>query len=618
MLAIWDHGISEARMAFSVLQYPKRLLLALVGAVGVFLCAMGSYRISVLFSILIAAAYFLLLVIVRSDYKLRSAGDYVALAFASFLVASCFAFGEPLEAFGRTGCINIVTVPFLSVAFFAMAFAVLKIGRFFLTKSRFVLGRKSCSASLAWSLVLAIWVAWVVWYLTLFPGVYGYDGGFFYLEWDNPNTPVVSHYSVLYTWLYYEVIHIGKCAFGSVQLGFALFAALQMALVLYSVSRVVLFLYKDDYSAIVVIAAGVYFVVCPWLPILSVSSAQDAVFMAMFVLALLNAIELLRCRSGARLAAIRLVLCLVVFSLVRNNGIIVIAFSLLLSVFLLRGESRRLRAGVALCLIVPILLTLVVQGPIYSLLNVQSSQSIRELLSVPVMQLSRVHESSMLAEERSAIEEYLDSEGMALYSLEPEISDVMKGGLDVERVKDDPARFLYEYVRIGVAHPKKYLDAFGMLNLGLWYPFKAYPDTRMYHPFIETEDIQGPACNPDYIDIRSASVFPDLDALVNHCFGGCQFGERGEEAFSSLPFSFLIKPGTYTIFLLAATLVFWIRRQKAELFICAFFWGIVLTVAFAPVVLCRYVAPVMIGAPLLFGLLSKPVEGLRAATSRNK
>ena len=471
---------------------------------------------------------------------------------------------------------------------------------------------ESKSRPLLFGCVGVICLSWFVWYLVLFPGVYGYDGAFCLLEWIDDDAELTSRWSIPFTWLYSSVIVAGRNATGSYTTGFAVYSFLQMAFLIYCCARVIgAVMHRSKVAG--PIATTLFFALNPLFPILAVSSSQDALFTGFFALIVVHVVELLDDTDAFRSSRIKLVLLAVVvllFCLVRNNGLYALVVALPFLVLLTRGKAILKLIGCTFC--IPMVVALLIQGPVYDAMGVSKTTTLQEMMSVPVMQLSRTYTyegSSLSNQDKTEILSYIPLEGMQWYEASPELSDAMKAVLDVERIQSDPVAFVALYMRIGVAYPRDYFEAAALGSLGLWYPAKSYPDARMYHPYIESECFDARQYNPKYIDIPSMSFFPSLEAAVNELFGGSQNIEsRGGEKFSSVPvLSLLLKSGTYFLATLAAVAFFIRNKMWNELAVLALFGGVGFTVLLGPVVLFRYIAPMMFAFPLVVSLLACPI-----------
>ena len=113
------------------------------------------------------------------------------------------------------------------------------------------------------------------------------------------------------------------------------------------------------------------------------------------------------------------------------------------------------------------------------------------MLSIPSQQLARVYNYNIDVFNEEEIEElnksYSKLENFKYYTERQSISDLTKGVLNSDYVKNNLNKYIKLWLNIGLKDPKNYVEAFLLNNLGYWYPNKNYKDDRMYHPYIEYE-----------------------------------------------------------------------------------------------------------------------------------
>ena len=294
----------------------------------------------------------------------------------------------------------------------------------------------------------------------------------------------------------------------------------------------------------------------------------------------------------------RLGLAIVLFCLVRSNGIYALAVS---APFLLVLKGRA-RATLAAVLCASLALAVALPGLAWSGMVERKADSLGIMLSLPSVQLARAHTYGGLdSQQKEAIERYIPADAMAIYPDRTQVADPFAGSIDADAVRADPLAFARTYLQTGLACPLAYTEGAMLLSLGYWYPMKAYPDYHLFFPWIESENLEAKLFNEKYIEIPSRSLLPQLDALVNELFGGSQPpGPAGGQLFNDVPvLAQITRFGWYFIGILFALahIVQW--RQWPSLPLWALFGGVMLTAFLAPSAQCRYVAPLMFAFPLL-------------------
>lgn len=487
--------------------------------------------------------------------------------------------------------------------------------------------------------VIALGIAMMLWFFVLAPGIYGYDSAIQYIELATEGYPVIDQWSIAYGWVFVTLTKIGSSITGSTEGGFALCMLLQATFICYVEIRIITLIASRYRLRWPVIAATIFLAVSPPLALMAFSSTHDTVFMGCFALIAINLVEMIddpRCFWSHLRKPIALASVMLVFLLMRNNGFYILMLTLPFCAFAAKGYRIKL----LLLMIVPLVLFQIYRGPILDSMGVYKGMYIgealqvsdyqgsaktmsstsskaaqgglptgmnaREMLSVPLQQIARTyieHADTLSEEQLEQLQVYFPEKDsvspLESYETFPCISDEVKGSLNALAVQADLVHFMQLYVSLGIQHPRSYLEAALLSNIGLWYPFKQYPDSRMYHPYIESECSNTPHHDDEtYIVVESASMIPQVDEYVQHLYG------IGQEHFSTHPILALVsKSGTY-FFLILFVIAFSVYRKKwACLLALAPFAFLELSVLLGPVILFRYIAPVVIAAPLLASLL---------------
>lgn len=605
------------------------VLLSCAGTLGLILAVLQYYEIGVsfLFSgdasfglfayvgyVLLFAAVFVCLFIAVRHLQLDDCRGIVVAAVFAFVLAFSIVAGCQLD---QDGAFHDFASLLFRILLLACAFAPLLLVAFQALESTAASGHDSrpdrgnerSNSELRrvclWCIIVLALV-WLFWYLVFYPGIYGYDGWIWFLEYASEDVAITSQYSVPYSWLFYRFISFGRNVLGSDDYGFALFSALQMLLVFYAAARIIAFLGKRHRKYCPQILATTFFALVPTIPMLSVSSAQDAPFMAFFGLIVLHLIDMAdepsRYWKGIR-KPVALFVIVVLFCLVRNNGVIIIAIMLPFVALYKKGLRKRLLFVLGLAM----LAVCIYQGPLLGMLGVTNPVKLREMMSVPSQQIARVYtwdKDSLTPEEMAQIEYFYhtpqrDSAEMQVYLQQPCIADITKGLLDTERLSNSRSSFTSLYLKLGLEHPVAYTEAALLNSLGIWYPNISYPDTRMYHPYILSECVgKGTTYDSSYPNIDNLSVFPSIDSAIQYLFG------LEEQHFSETPvLGTACKAGTYFFILLfVCGYTIYARRRRFALVLIPPI-ALVLTIFLGPVALCRYLLPLVFTAPLLLSIL---------------
>lgn len=469
------------------------------------------------------------------------------------------------------------------------------------------------SRRLSWLTFLVIsFCGFLVW-LALYPGVYGYDAGFQIDRILNPDSAITSHYSLLFSALLVGFVQLSQTCFGSYEFGLALFTLLQMLFLAFVATRITIYVVTKTKNLYLYLFSLLFFCFFPTYTILAVSSAQDVIFAGLFALVFLNLLKLIedpgywqKVRNPISLAVLALLLCMF-----RNNGvyclILVVPFALVL--------TKTKKWWLAATLLAPIVIYKIYTGPIFDLIGVQKIDTMNEMLSVPSQQLARVYNAKPTAFTETDLQTlrrfYPHYEQTFLtYDTFPEIADAIKNDLNHQETSDNFGEYLSLWARIGLRSPSNYVDAFLLNTLSLWYPEKQYPDSRIYHPYIEFNMVNMKPLGEQYLNFERHSKFPAYEWVLAKIIA--------RNGWQKLPLvSALFSAGTYFIvFCLLVGLVI-LRRTWKYFLPLSLILGLYATLFLAPASLVRYVFPIMVLAPVLLTLVVTIIQTTKSASRAN-
>lgn len=443
-----------------------------------------------------------------------------------------------------------------------------------------------------------IFIAWLPAFLASFPGIYGYDS--VYQTGYYVRDSISLHHPLAHTYLLgFCVVTLGKFL-GSIEIGMAVYSIVQMLLLSLAFAFSCGFLRKIHLPEIIREAVLIFYMFLPTHAIMSFSSTKDILYSALFVAVLVCVAQIVF--ESTILLDMRF---LILFSFVcfmnaifRNQGIYVLIPALLIGVFLLSGCRKRL-LGVLFCLFVSFA---IYSGPITKLAGGVEADPIREMVSVPVVQLSRTAvyvPEDLTEDEMTTIANYIPN--YEKYPGEQGISDVMKNSFRSDLFRENPQEFIGLWIRVGLKCPAAYFDAFARLCIGLWYPDMNEPDSEAYHPYWEYHSsIQR---EPEWI-IPQRTALKGFEKLSDY-YANMTYNN----SYQKIPvISMLYSSGFYVwMMLILITYICYIREVEL-LFPVSFVFFLWLTLLLGPVVLYRYVYPIVAVMPILIGILVMAVR----------
>lgn len=450
---------------------------------------------------------------------------------------------------------------------------------------------------------------WFCVWLAMWPGMFGYDGTYWYAQQSAGY--MNAKWSLPYQIIFYFFLSQSHKIFGNYEIGFSVFTLLQSIYVLYAISRILKFVQKRLGSKWLIIVSLFFSLNLP-VVILSMSSAQDAPFMAAFAMCILLFLELSinpKAFWASKKNSLELLIWLLMLFFWRNNGLFATVFVIIAAISGIHYYGKRL----LLILLTAITIFELYSGPFLTFVGANKSTTVTEMMSVPATQLAYVwnyERKNMSQEDLNEMYYYLPQEFLnnKNFITDNRIADQYKANLNAKAIKEDPVRFAKFYCKTGRRFSKAYLTAHLDLTLGLWYPDIHYYDYKMFHPYIEyvsSSEKWVKSQNPDYITTARRSKFSLLQHVLDYLFGPeTLYGDSNwKMGFNeSILLSILYKPGLYFWIFILLILYSIAQKRRTMALPISLYVGLFLTVILGPVILFRYIAPIIMSAPLLASL----------------
>lgn len=576
------------------------LILSLLGSIGIAYVSnisTAQYTPSNLFIVFILWCT-LFLTATRLDFLSYEKKIIIFSAIFSLFLSAISTIGGQLEASGIIFWTikTVIKIVMLSCAIFILALPVTgyivknKIkGDFKITKKHRII---------AFCIILGVNLAY---WLALYPGIYGWDSAMMVHRAINNST--TSHYSVLLGELLGLIFRVSDFLFHNYTAGLAFAMLVQAIFMSYVYYRVVLLITKISKKFSSYIIGICFFTLNPFMPAMTVYSTQDVLFGAFFTLVFIELYNLSIKKDywENKKSALYFITIAILMCLCRNNGIYALILSAIaIAIF----SAKKIRKKNLVVATIPILVCLIITGPIYDVIGIKKPSTIRETLSVPSQQLARVYtiNNNLLTEdEKEQIEEFYSiNDNYKKYPTMPMKADYAKSSLNSELVKKNPVKYFGLWAKIGIKHPKAYIEAFFVNSLGTWYPNKYYNDDRANIPYLEygmnTLWSEREECKYLRIDRKSKIPFieDDIEVMIK------------ENAWQTIPiFSTFCSIGFYFVLLVYVLCVSMLKKQWKILIPYSIVIGLYATIIMAPVSIFRYCYPAITVAPIiLYAILS--------------
>lgn len=428
--------------------------------------------------------------------------------------------------------------------------------------------------------------AWLPGLLATFPGIYDIDGAF-QIMWFEKGT-INAHHPILHTYLLGGLVKVGKHLFGYYEAGILCYSIFQM----FCMSGIFAYISKKTcrwLPGVIQFLVILSYMILPYHVVLSFTTTKDVLFAGVFAVWVLKTFECVANKEhffADKKGTLQYVVIIFLVCALRNTGYYILLFMVPFFLVLCRKYWKNI-----LCIgLVGIFLWNLYTGPIYNLLGIQKGNA-AEALSVPMQQLSRVAAYSgdtLEIRDKESIEKYIPD----YIRYTPRVSDSVKDTFNGSAYEDNKIEFVKLWLRVGIAHPVIYLEAFLSNNIGFWYPNMEYPDEGTFLSYIVYDNTE---YKGEWPDIRRTSYFPTLSKFYD------KFTQQG--MYHQIPGAFVWYSGGIMFWMLILGICMCIYKRKYEMLvpfsILVGLWG---TLMLSPVVVFRYMYPLIVCVPIILSM----------------
>lgn len=286
------------------------------------------------------------------------------------------------------------------------------------------------------------------------------------------------------------------------------------------------------------------------------------------------------------LRAVFFVVIAVLMMLFRNNGVYALVLVIPFGIWWARRGSR-IRTGTLL--IASAVLYLAINHTMITVMDAEKGSKV-EILSIPLQQIART-----LQEYPQAMD--LDEEGVldALYwgnnpadVYHPQIADPVKWSVDYDLVDESIPGLLKLWLRMGLAHPDTYTEAFLQQNLPYFLPY-----SDMLYNFDMTVH------QSEWFPIEQHSYLPGLREVY------VQYDQT--LSFLGIPGTHLLSDTAFFVWLCLGGFVYALyARERGCMMAFAFLLAIWITCLLGPVAIMRYLLGLFYAVPVLLAWLLIP------------
>lgn len=420
-------------------------------------------------------------------------------------------------------------------------------------------------------------------YLSVYPGLFNYDApeqlSQFMLE------QVTEHHPVIHTYLFGQIFYYGYQLFEDMNIALCLYFIVQT--IIFSLMLVYIFGFFYEKNVPIIIHCILFLGITMYPPITLhlLCVTKDNYFTLCLVDFLIVNYKFFDKEEKDFSISDRLLWILFLFGTIafRNNAVYVaILMAPLWFYETIVVKNKKIRSALVMVGIF-LAIFLLYKYPFTRMVTVRGIDS-REMLSVPVQQLSRVyvyHYDELTEDERQDIEILFSNIDLKTW-YNPGISDVPKYYVNKELLGSK--KYITLYLELFKRYPKEYVDSFLENNYGFWYMWpelvltwqndRGYMYIKSFEPFsIESK-------NPSLL--KYYELYYD-SKLVD----------------DNMPWAFVFMPATYLYLCLISFSYALYNKDRKMIFALLFIIILWMTYLLGPVALVRYV---------LFLYLLVPVE----------
>ncbi|MCI2048586.1 MAG: DUF6020 family protein [Lachnospiraceae bacterium] len=318
---------------------------------------------------------------------------------------------------------------------------------------------------------LLVWGALLLVYLVALlavrPGFFVYDASDELSMFES--RAFTTHHPLVHVLLLGGTISLVRKITGSYNAGIFVYCLLQAAVLSAAFVQVLSFLKEKGAGRVLRFISFIFYGFFPVCVMFVLCTCKDTLFSAAMVMAILQLLKLFSDPGdffATKKEPARFCFFISAMLLLRHNAV---PAMLLFSLFLLFFLKGRRKQALLLCAI-PFLCWGAVTFSLTAALHAQGGEN-QEVLTVPIQQLARcfVYEGDTFSPaDRDAMDALMPEKDWMLYT--PKVSDGVKIHFNNEVFEAHRQQYTDLWIRMGLAHPAVYLNAWFLTSYGFWYP----------------------------------------------------------------------------------------------------------------------------------------------------
>ena len=391
-----------------------------------------------------------------------------------------------------------------------------------------------------------------------------------------------KHHSVLHTVVMGFVYSVGK-SLSSFTFGAFLYTMLQVILLIWIFVFMFKYMKKIKVSNSLILFSILFIGLNPIVITYSICAIKDtpsAIFNLLYVIFLLQIVRNYNSIFKNKIRLIFLIITILMVLMLRNNGIHTFLLSFPWLFLIYRNKWKK----ILVTMMIPTVIFTMYNKIILPSFNV-SDGSIRETLSVPIMQLARVNKYKpevFTDKDKEVIDNVLNFEQVGRY-YKNDVADDVKNLYNKDTTEEELKVFLGVWFKYFKKYPFMYIDSVVSSTYGYFYPEKNMNLLFLYDYRFKDNS---------FIDISSNSYFAGIRSIYNKLLN----------IYYKMPF-FINKVAYYTWFLLLSVVYIIYKKKFKYIIPLTPLLAILLSCIFSPVNgSFRYVLPIIFSVPIILSI----------------
>lgn len=316
---------------------------------------------------------------------------------------------------------------------------------------------------------LLIFMMWIPYFLSWYPSVMTPDS-INQFEQAIGIRQLTNNLPIIHT-LFIKLCIFISAPFGNYTTAAAVYSIIQMSIMSLIFTLTIKWLIKNSINSKIIILAIIFYALYPVNAIYGFTMWKDIIYSGLFLIFMLMTYNIIQKKDYLSNTKnfIFFILVMVLITLFRNNGLLVLMPVLLILILKLKD----IRFILTKSLIILVSFSLIWYLSTNYLFKIPTTSAI-DAFSVPLQQVARIYvkkNSQLTNYEKQTIQKYLNEENEKVIEYyNPRLSDNVKDHFNINAYKEDKLSFIALWLRLIIKYSITGTESFLYNNYGYWYP----------------------------------------------------------------------------------------------------------------------------------------------------